>query len=180
MAINNSNMKQIDSCFLLPQDLPFPLLQLIRQSPLTRGSIAFLHVSIVPNSSFQGLVKLFKGIQDRAKLILANSVRPIRNAAKHWGDVTYCTSVFQVLTFYKIYDRKEKKKKKKKEKKTVGGNVLLTFVYMFSNMIRPKILPQPLSTMLAIRVLYLFLIVLLQCLGIIFHFNISIQLTMVL
>jgi len=91
MAINNSNMKQIDSCFLLPQDLPFPLLQLIRQSPLTRGSIAFLHVSIVPNSSFQGLVKLFKGIQDRAKLILANSVRPIRNAAKHWGDVTYCT-----------------------------------------------------------------------------------------
>ena len=111
MAINNSNMKQIDSCFLLPQDLPFPLLQLIRQSPLTRGSIAFLHVSIVPNSSFQGLVKLFKGIQDRAKLILANSVRPIRNAAKHWGDVTYCTSVFQALTFYKIYDRKETKKK---------------------------------------------------------------------
>ena len=58
---------------------------------------------------------------------------------------------------------------KKQKKKTVGGHVLLTFVYMFSNMIRPKILPQPLSTMLAIRVLYLFLIVLLQCLGPLVH-----------
>ena len=43
-------------------------------------------------------MKLFRGIQDRAKpesfmliVILPNSAGPIRNAVKHWGDVRFGT-----------------------------------------------------------------------------------------
>ena len=47
----------------------------------------------------ESLVKLFKVVQERAKLenfilivILPNSADPIRNAVKHWGDIRYGTS----------------------------------------------------------------------------------------
>jgi hypothetical protein len=57
------------------------------------------------NLAYVGLecVKLFKGIQDRAKpdtfiliVILPNSARPIRNTVKHWGDVRYGASSVSV------------------------------------------------------------------------------------